>query len=129
MMRQVMHDIDGGLGTMRQRDTTFAAAADSVSRHLTVWLEGDTPRKLIVVDSAVVGENTSETDVWFMGGDVAVLLQAADAYAFDADRIVLWTDESLQPRADVTVPRLMAKETELIAAVHGWLAALGIPNP
>ena len=126
MMRQTMRNIDTGLTEMQQRDTTVGGGADSVTHHLTVWLQEGVPRKLVVVDSAAHGQNNSETAVWFMGGDVAVLLQAADAYAFDSDRIVLWTDEALNPRTEVTSELLMAKQTELIDAVQRWLAVLGI---
>jgi hypothetical protein len=129
MMRRTMANIDAGLVEMTQRDTTVSGGADSLSRHLTVWLQQGVPRKLVVVDSAAGGQNNSETDVWFMGGDVAVLLQAADAYAFDADRIVLWTDEALQPRSEATSPLVMVKQAELIDAVRRWLAAFGIRSP
>lgn len=129
MMRQTMRNIDAGLGQMTQRDTTLGGGADSVSHHLTTWLQQGVPRKLVVIDSAAHGQNNSETDVWFMGGDVAVVLQAADAYAFDSDRIVLWTDEALQPYREVAPPLVMAKQAKLIDAVHRWLAALGIRAP
>jgi hypothetical protein len=126
MMRQVMRGIDAGLGPMTQRDTAFGGGTDSISHHLTAWLQDGVPRKLVVIDSVARGQSNVETDVWFMGGDVTVLLQAADAYAFDSDRIVLWTDEALQPYRDVTPALLMARQSELIGAVHAWLAALGI---
>jgi hypothetical protein len=128
MMRQTMANIDAGLTQMTQRDTTVAGGADSISRHLTVWLQQGIPRKLVVVDSAAGGQGNSETDVWFMGGDVAVLSQAADVYAFDADRIVLWTDDALQPRGDVPSDLVMAKQGELIDAVSRWLAVLRVPR-
>lgn len=111
------------------RDTTVGAVANSVSRHITVWLQEGIPRKLVVIDSSGHGQNNTETDVWFMAGDVAVLLQVTDAYAFDADRIVLWTDESLQPRPDVTGELLMRKQTALIETVRVWLQSLGIALP
>jgi len=126
MMRQIMRSIDAGLSEMTVRDTALAPGADSVSRHLTVWLQEGVPRKLVVIDSTGHGQNNTETDVWFMGGDVAVLLQVTDAYAFDADRIVLWTDESLQPRNDATPDALMVKQGVIIDAVKGWLATLRI---
>ena len=129
MMRQIMRGIDAGLGPMVLRDTTVGAVANSVSRHITVWLQEGIPRKLVVIDSSGHGQNNTETDVWFMAGDVAVLLQVTDAYAFDADRIVLWTDESLQPRPDVTGELLMRKQTALIETVRVWLQSLGIALP
>ena len=129
MMRQVMRGIDAGLVAMTRRDTSFAAAADSVARHLTVWLQDAVPRKLVVIDSMGQAQNNIETDVWFMGGDVVVMLQVADAFAFDADRIVLWTDEALQPRIDATPDALMAKQGVLIETVRGWLQRFKIALP
>ena len=129
MMRQTMRDIDAGLGQMTRRDTTLGGGTDSALHHLTAWLQAGVPRKLVVVDSAARAQSNSETDIWFTGGDVAVVVQAADAYAFDSDRIVLWTDEALQPRTDVTPQLLMTQEAELIAAVQRWLEALRIRTP
>ena len=129
MMRQIMHSVDAGLGEMTQRDTTIAPGADSTSHHYTIWLQDGVPRKLVVIDSTGHGQNNTETDAWFMGGDLAVLLQVSDAYAFDSDRIVLWTDEALQPRADATADALMAKQGALAEAVRGWLALVGIKAP
>jgi hypothetical protein len=129
MMRQVMRSVDAGLGDMVQRDTALAPGDDSTSHHLTVWLQDGVPRKLVVVDSAGHGQNNTETEVWFMGGEVAVLMQVTDGYAFDGDRIVLWTDEALQPRIDATREALMAKQAALIETVWGWLRTLHIALP
>ncbi|MGH7522742.1 MAG: hypothetical protein ACREK8_00335 [Gemmatimonadales bacterium] len=129
MMRQVMQRIDAGLPSMTERDTLLASIADSQSRRLAVWLEGATVRKLVVSDSSGNGPGTGETDVWFLGGDVAVVQQVSDVYAFDAGRIVLWTDGSLEPRTDVTPDMIMIRESALIDRVRQWLAVLGIPLP
>ena len=129
MMRQLMRSIDAGLGEMTQRDTTILPGADSTSHHLTVWLQDGVPRKLVVIDSTGHGQNNTETDAWFMGGDLAVLLQVSDAYAFDSDRIVLWTDEALQPRPDATADALMAKQSALVDTVKAWLALVGVKAP
>jgi hypothetical protein len=126
MMRQTMRSIDAGLGSMTQHDTTLTAPTDSIVHTLAVWLQDGVPRKLVAVDSTIGSAHNRETDVWFMGGDVAVVLQVADAYAFDSDRIVLWTDETLLPRADVTMQQAMAKQTELTDAVQRWLGVLRI---
>jgi hypothetical protein len=127
MMHQTMRGIDAGLSVMTRRDTTLAS--DSIFHHLTAWLQDGAVRKIVVIDSMASGQNNVETDLWFMGGDVAVLLQAADAYAFDSDRIVLWTDESLNPRGDVTAELLMARQAMLIDQAQRWLAMLGIKSP
>ncbi|MGH7592816.1 MAG: hypothetical protein ACRELE_03050 [Gemmatimonadales bacterium] len=129
MMRQTMQGIDAGLPHMTQRDTMLAAVADSQPRHLTAWLQDGLVRKLVVTDSGGTGPGGGETDVWFLGGDVAVVEQVADVYALDAGRIVLWTDGTLQPRTDIPHDLLMTRETFLIATVGTWLGVFGIRLP
>ncbi len=114
---------------MTERDTTLPPVADSQPRHLAAWLQEGVVRKLVVADSGGNGPGSGETDIWFLGGDVAVLQQVADVYAFDAGRIVLWTDGTLQPRTDVDQQLVMAKETQLIDSARQWLAVFGIALP
>lgn len=129
MMRQTMQNIDAGLPQMTQRDTILSPVADSQPRHLTAWLENGVVRKLMVADSGGNAPGTGETDVWFFGGDLAVVQQVADAYAFDAGRIVLWTDGTLQPRTDITPDLVMAREASLIETVRRWLGVFGVTLP
>jgi hypothetical protein len=129
MMRQVMQGIDAGLPSMTERDTLLTPVADSQPRHVAVWLDGGTVRKLVVGDSGGNGPGAGETDVWFLGGDVAVVQQVSDVYAFDAGRIVLWTDGSLEPRTDVTHDMIMTRESSLVDEIRRRLAVLGIPLP
>ena len=129
MMRQTMQNIDAGLSQMSERDTLLAAVGDSQPRHLSVWLEGGVPRKLVVADSGGNGPGAGETDVWFLGGDVAVVQQVSDVYAFDTGRIVLWTDGTLEPRNDITPELRMARQTDLIESVRRWLSVFGVSLP
>jgi hypothetical protein len=129
MMRQVMQSIDAGLAQMTHRDTLLPPVSDSLPRHLSMWFEGDVVRKLVVTDSGGNGPGAGETDVWFLGGDVAVVQQIGDVYAFDAGRIVLWTDGTLEPRTDITPDLLMAREAALIDRVRQWLAVFGVQLP
>lgn len=129
MMRQTMQNIDAGLAQMTERDTVLVPVADSLPRHLSIWLENGAVRKLAVVDSGGNGPGAGETEVWFLGGDVAVLQQTGDVYAFDAGRIVLWTDGVLEPRTDITPDLRMAREASLIDRVRQWLAAFGVQLP
>ncbi len=114
---------------MMRRDTTLAPGADSTAHHLTVWLQEGVPRKLVIIDSTGHGQNNTETAAWFMGGDLAVLLQLTDAYAFDGDRIVLWTDEALQPRVDAAADVTRARQAALVENVRTWMAMLAIKLP
>jgi hypothetical protein len=127
LMRQTMREIDAGLPQMTQRDTTLPPVADSVARHLTVWLQDGVPRKMTSrPDSTANGASDGETDIWFVGGEVAVVQRVADSYALDGGRIVLWTDESLQPRTDVLPAQVMGRENELEALARGWLGVFGL---
>lgn len=127
MMRDLMRGIDGVTGQLALRDTTVAT--DSVIHHYTVWLQDGVPRKLVASDSVPAGGNNSETSVWFLGGDVAVVLQPTNAYAFDGGRIVLWTDETLQPQPDLTADLVMARQAALVDSVGGWLGYFGLHLP
>jgi hypothetical protein len=127
MMREVMRSIDAGTAQMKMRDTTIAT--DTMAYHYTLWLEDGVPRKLVAIDSLVAGGNNTEMSVWFLGGDVAVVLAPADAYAMDAGRIVLWTDESLVPRTDVTSDLMMTRQAALMDEVSAWLQVFGLTLP
>ncbi|HEY8061670.1 MAG TPA: hypothetical protein VID74_02675 [Gemmatimonadales bacterium] len=129
MMRQIMQSVDAGLAEMTRRDTLLPPVADSLPRHLAIWLEGDVVRKLVATDSGGNGPAAGETDVWFLGGDVAIVQQVADVYAFDSGRIVLWTDATLEPRTDITPDLVMVRQAALIDRVRQWLAVFGIQLP
>lgn len=127
MMRDLMRGIDGVTPQLVARDTTVAT--DSVIHHYSVWLQDGVPRKLEASDSGVDGGNNNETSVWFLGGDVAVVLQPTNAYAFDGGRIVLWTDEALRPQSDLTADLIMARQAALVDSVGGWLGYFGLRLP
>ncbi|MGH7582029.1 MAG: hypothetical protein ACREL5_02235 [Gemmatimonadales bacterium] len=129
MMHRIMTGVDAGLGDMTQRDTFLPSVADSQPRHLSVWLDHDVVRKLVAADSGGNGPGAGETDVWFLGGDVAVIEETADIYAVDFGRIVLWTDASFVPRDDVDHDAMMARESLLMNRVRNWLTVFGLGIP
>jgi len=129
MMRQIMRQIDAGLSQMVERDTMLAAIADSQPRHLAIWLENGVVRKLAISDSGGNGPGAGETDVWFMGGDVAVVQDVANTYAFDSDRIVLWTDESFEPQTEMAKEFVMARQAELLERIRNWAKVFGVELP
>jgi hypothetical protein len=129
MMRETMRTIDGDLPQMVQHDSVITIPGDSLPRHLTVWVQNDVIRKLMSVDTNATGVNNGETDIWFMGGDVAVVQQVADIYAIDGGRIVLWTDQSFEPRGDITAPLMMERETKLLNTAATWAGVFGIKLP
>lgn len=129
MMRQTMRTIDALLPQMVEHDTVMTLPGDSLPRHLAVWLQANVIRKLMAVDTNATGVNNGETDIWFMGGDVAIVQQVADIYAIDGGRIVLWTDESFDPRGDITPQLTMDRETRLMTTAAAWAGVFGIRLP
>ncbi len=129
MMRQTMSTINMQLDSMTRRDTTVTLPGDSVPHRLVVWQQHGEVRKLMVTGVDSTGQNNGETDVWFTGGDVSVIEQVSDFYAFDFGRIVLWTDDAMDPRTDVTSDLVMARETQLMDVVRRWLMVFGVALP
>ncbi len=125
-----MREIDGALPTMLQRDTVVTLAGDSIPHRVTIWLMDSTNlRKLVVTDSSEKAGLISQTSFWFVGGEVSVVQHPTDMLAIDADRIILWTDETLEPRTDVTEQARMAKETATIDEARRWAGVFGIKLP
>lgn len=129
MMRETMRNIDAALDQMTERDTVLAPVSDSQPRHLAIWLDHGVLRKLAVSDSGGNGPGAGETEIWFVGGDVAVVQEVTDVYALDGGRIVLWTDETFQPRDDVTPDIVMTKQAALLDMARTWLAVFGVKLP
>ena len=129
-MRRNMREIDAGLPQMLRRDTVVTIASDSVRHYLSIWLEDSTKvRKLMVTDSSERTGVTAQTSWWFEGGEVNVVQTITDMFAFDADRIILWADESLEPRTDITPKASMAKESAMMDEVRRWLDVFGVKLP
>jgi hypothetical protein len=129
LMRRTMQQIDAGLVTMQRRDTTIQAVTDSAPRYVTLWLEDHVPRKLVISDSAATTGLVAQTAIWFVGGDVSVVQQPFDLYAFDSGRIVLWTDDGMMPRTDISESARMARETQILDSARVWLKTFGVGLP
>src|SRR5450759_2727663 len=110
-------------------DTVLATSPDSEPRRLSVWLQRGSPRKLTVSEPNESGHMVGESSYWFIAGELSVVQGVADAYAFDADRIVLWTDQMLVPVSTFTRAERMARERLLVDQAHTYLAAYGIVLP
>ena len=50
-------------------------------------------------------------------------------FFLEADRILLWTDEALEPRADVASQERMDQEVALVAEVEQRLGLFGLKLP
>lgn len=129
IMRRTMADIDDALTGFTKRDTTLAPEPGQEPRRLTLWLENDVPRKLQVSEPDEAGRMMRESLFFFVQGDLRVAVQPNDGYAFDADRIVVWTDESLVPLADVTPELRMAREHDVLEQAKKWLGVFGVSIP
>lgn len=128
MMHQIMQQVDRALPQMQRRDTVAVAPGDTVAHRFSLWRDAGVVRKLTVSDTAANLDN-AETDVWFVGGDVSIVQEVSDVFAFDNGRIVLWTDETLTPRSGITSAMLMQQETLLINRVRGWAGVFGVTLP
>ncbi|MES2303978.1 MAG: hypothetical protein V4558_00625 [Gemmatimonadota bacterium] len=129
IMRRTMADIDGAAADFTKRDTTLAPEPGQEPRRLTLWLEDNVPRKLLVTEPDESGRMMRESLFYFVQGEVRVVMQPNDGYAFDADRILVWTDEALIPLADVTPELRMQRESEVLDQAHKWLALFGVELP
>lgn len=129
IMRRTMSDIDGALETFVKRDTTLAPELGQEARRLTLWLEDGVPRKLLVTEPDESGRMLRESHFYFVQGEVRVVQQPNDAYAFDADRILVWTDESLVPLVDITPETRMTREHQVVEQARQWLALFGLSLP
>lgn len=126
IMRRTMTDIDGALNAYEKRDTVLDAEPGAEPRRVTLWLEGTVPKKLQVTEPDEAGRMRRESMFWFVQGEVRVVQQPTDAYAFDADRILVWTDESLIPLPDVPTDLRMAREHDVIEQAKRWLGVFGV---
>ncbi|MEO5800581.1 MAG: hypothetical protein ABIZ70_02200 [Gemmatimonadales bacterium] len=129
IMRRTMADIDGATADFTKRDTTLDPEQSQEPRRLTLWLEDNVPRKLLVTEPEESGRMMRESVFYFVQGELRVVLQPNDGYAFDADRILVWTDESLVPLADVTPELRMQRERDVLDQAHRWLGVFGVQLP
>jgi len=129
IMRRTMEEIEAALPGLTRRDTTLAPEPNQEPRRLSIWLEDGVPRKLVVSEPNDAGQMMEESVFWFVQGDVRVVQQPSAAYAFDADRILVWTDESLVPLTDITADARMIRERDVIEQARKWLTLLGAPLP
>jgi hypothetical protein len=128
LMRRVMTEGDGVAFTADKRDTTLAPEPSQEPRRVTLLTRNDELLKLIWTEPNDAGQMTGETQAWFVDGEVRVLQEPFAAFFLDGDRIVLWTDESLEP---VPVPETdrMARETAITATLRARLALFRVDYP
>ncbi len=108
-----------------RRDTTFTAADAPLPVTVTLWSNGTTPLRMIVERQVMGTAIPEETIVWFDGGTVQVVQEPQDILLFDADRIVLWTDEGMIP-LPFTDDERMAHERAMIDMITARLELFGI---
>ncbi len=128
LMRRVMTEGDGAAFTADLRDTTLAPEPAQQARRVTLLTRNDELLKLIWTEPNDAGQMTGETQAWFVDGEVRVLQEPFAAFFLDGDRIVLWTDEALEP---VPVPETdrMAREQAITSQLRARLALFGVDYP
>ncbi len=130
IMQRTMSSVDGALDQMQRRDTSIVPPPpDTVPQLISLWTVAGVPRKLVVSDSSALAGMVPDTSIWFVGGDVSVVQEPADLFAFDAGKMLLWTDQGFEPRLDVTDQQVMAQETAVMARAEQLLALFGIKLP
>lgn len=129
VMRQTMQEIDGMLRSLERRDTTLAAVDDQEARRLSVWLQDGVARKLTVTEPNDAGGMTGESAFWLVGGELRVVQQPFAAYTLYGDRILVWTDSSLDPIPDIPSDNRMEREVVLVAQARQWLEVFGLRLP
>lgn len=128
LMRRVMTEGDGAAFTADRRDTTLAPEPSQEPRRVTLLTRSGELLKLIWTEPNDAGQMTGEAQAWFVDGEVRVLQEPYAAFFLDGDRIVLWTDEALDP---VPVPETdrMAREQAITAQLRARLALFGVSYP
>lgn len=129
LLKLTMVEIDAALDSMERRDSVLSAEPGQEARRLTVWLRDGTPRKLLVTEPNEAGAMTLESEYWFVNGEVRAVQQPTAAFFFEADRILLWTDEGMEPITTITPEERMARELEILAEIEKRLAVFGITLP
>ncbi len=130
IMRRTMSTVDAALDQMVRRDTLVVPPPpDTVPQRVSLWSVNGVPRKLVVSDSNAFAGMTPDTSIWFVGGDVSVVQEPADLFAFDAGKMLLWTDQAFDPRQDVTQAQVMAQETAVMQRAEQLLALFGVKLP
>jgi hypothetical protein len=127
-MQRVMTEGDGAAFAAVRRDTLLPPEPAQEARRVTMLTRDDRLLKLIWTEPNDAGQMTGETHAWFVDGEVRVLQEPFAAFFLDGDRIVLWTDEALEP---VPVPESdrMAREQAITAQLRSRLALFGVNYP
>jgi hypothetical protein len=126
LLRLTMTEIDGLLEGMERRDTVLAAEPGQEARRVSVWLRDGAPRKLLVSEPNEAGLMNDESAYWFVDGELRAAQQPFATFFLEGDRILLWTDEALEPRTDVPTQERMDRELALVAEVELRLAHFGL---
>lgn len=128
LMRATISDGEQLARTLERRDTTMPPDGYREPRVLSLWKRGDLPVKLLATEPNEDGLMRLETITWFVAGDIAVVQEPFAVMLFDADRLVMWTDEAMVP-VDAPESDRMSKEKIAVDSVRARLKVFGITYP
>lgn len=128
LMRTLISEGNSIAGRLERRDTTMPSDGHRERRTLSLWSQGDLPVKLVATEPNEDGLMRLETITWFTAGDIAVVQEPFAVMMFDADRLVLWSDEAMVP-VDAPYADQMAKERSVVDSVRARLRVFGVIYP
>lgn len=128
LMRRSISDGENRASAAARRDTLMPSDGYREARTYSLWKSGDVPVKLVATEPNDAGLMRLETITWFENGEVRVVQQPFAIHFFDADRLVLWTDEAMVP-VDAPVADRDAVERQVIDSIKSRLAVFGVRYP
>ncbi len=128
LMRALMSSGNQLAATLERSDTTMPSDGYREPRTLSLWRQDGLPVKLVATEPNEDGLMRLETVTWFAAGDIAVIQEPFAVLMFDADRLVMWTDEAMEPVAAPEGDR-MDKERAAVDSARARLKAFGITYP
>lgn len=128
LMRRVMTEGDGAIPLADRRDTTLAPEPSQEPRRVTLYTRDAALLKLVWTEPNDAGQMTGETQAWFVEGEVRVIQEPFAAFFLDGDRIVLWTDEALEPVGVPDADRML-REQAITATLRARLRLFGRNYP
>lgn len=128
LIRATINRVNAAAATAERRDTTMLPDGYREARSYTLWRVGESPVKLVATEPNDAGLMRLETVAWFVNGELAVVQEPFAIHLFEADRLILWTDEAMEPQPVLDSVR-MSRERAVVDSVKARLAVFGVGYP